>query len=322
MDRSDTNLAQAPPPAEAQPAQPCGFLVLDKPAGLTSHSCVARIRRAYGLRRVGHGGTLDPAVTGVLPIAIGAATRLLPYLPGDKAYRGVIQLGLTTSSDDLSGEELERRSLPALSRDQLELALAAFRGPIRQRPPRLSAVHVQGQRAYARARRGEAFELAERPVTIQRLELLDWDPLSGRLALAIDCSSGTYIRSLARDLGERLGCGGCLAELRRTAALGFDLSGAIPLERLEASPPPPLLDPLPALAALPRQQLRAEELVGWRCGRPLQATAVLGQGDRATETAVAVLDPSGQLAGIGLITAADEGGELRLQPKLVFQANG
>jgi hypothetical protein len=137
--------AKAPSAAEL-----CGFLVLDKPAGLTSHGCVAQVRRAYGLKRVGHGGTLDPAVTGVLPIALGGATRLLPYLTGDKRYRGVVRLGLRTSSDDLSGEELEERPVPPLLLEELETALAPFRGTIQQRPPNVSAVHVDGERAYLR----------------------------------------------------------------------------------------------------------------------------------------------------------------------------
>ncbi|MFM7269984.1 MAG: tRNA pseudouridine(55) synthase TruB, partial [Cyanobium sp.] len=178
----------------------CGFLVIDKPAGLTSHGCVAAARRAYGLRRVGHGGTLDPAVTGVLPLALGPATRLLPYLHGNKAYRGVVQLGLRSSSDDLEGEVLERCALPAIDSKAIEAALEQFRGLIQQIPPQVSAVHVGGERAYARARRGEVVELAARPVTIERLELLGWEPGSGRLELAVRCSAGTYIRSLARDL--------------------------------------------------------------------------------------------------------------------------
>ncbi len=202
--------------------QPCGFLVLDKPAGLTSHGCVARVRRAYGLRRVGHGGTLDPAVTGVLPLALGPATRLLPYLVGDKHYEGTIQLGLCTDTDDLSGTVLERHPLPPLPHDALERALAPFRGSILQVPPQVSAVHVQGERAYARARRGEALSLPPRAVTITQLELRRWEPATGRLQLEVQCSAGTYIRSLARDLGTALGCGGALAELRRTGALGFE----------------------------------------------------------------------------------------------------
>ena len=297
--------------------QPCGFLVLDKPAGLSSHGCVARVRRAYGLKRVGHGGTLDPAVTGVLPIALGPATRLLPYLSGDKTYRGVVQLGLITSSDDLEGEVLEQRSVPALQTSDLEAALAAFRGPIAQRPPAVSAVHVNGQRAYALARAGEAVELPPRPVTIHRLELLAWHPASGQLELQVHCSAGTYIRSLARDLGEALGCGGSLHSLRRTGALGFQLEQSVPLERLTADQPtaeplPPLIDPLQALAHLPQHQLSPEAMAGWRCGRPQSCPSAW-----PAETAVVVVTPDGNLAGMARVT--DPG---LLQPRLVLDAAG
>jgi tRNA pseudouridine55 synthase len=296
----------------AGPQGLCGFLLLDKPAGLTSHACVARVRRSYGLRRVGHGGTLDPAVTGLLPIALGPATRLLPYLDGGKSYRGVIRLGLTTSSDDLEGEILSQSPLPSLDRQAIEQALAAFRGDILQRPPQVSAVHVDGERAYVRARRGEAMELALRPVSIERLELLAWDRERAELELAIDCSAGTYIRSLARDLGEQLGCGGALAQLRRTAALGFELDGAVPLEHLELDPLPPLLDPLAALHHLGRHALSEAELIAWRCGRALSDSEA-----RPAEAAVAVVAPDGSLAGI----ARADGSGL-LQPRLVFAAAG
>ncbi len=292
---------------------PCGgFLVLDKPAGISSHDGVARVRRAYGIRRVGHGGTLDPAVTGVLPLALGPATRLLPYLPGDKAYRGEVQLGLRTRSDDLEGEVLDRSAVPPLELRDLEQALDAFRGAILQVPPQVSAVHVDGQRAYARVRAGEQLELAPRPVTIHALELLGWDPVSGRLSLQLRCSAGTYVRSLARDLGTALGCGAALASLRRTEALGFDLHQAVSLERLAAGPPPPLLDPLAVLGHLPRQQLEADQLVGWRCGRSLSRTV-----EQLPEGAVAVLTPDGSLAGIA---KADDSG--LLLPRLVFDAAG
>ncbi|MEB3350396.1 MAG: tRNA pseudouridine(55) synthase TruB [Cyanobacteriota bacterium] len=289
---------------------PCGFLVIDKPAGLTSHGCVARVRRAYGLRRVGHGGTLDPAVTGVLPIALGPATRLLPYLSGDKTYRGVIQLGLRTSSDDLEGVPLQRQPVPPLDPAALEAALAMFRGAIQQVPPQVSAVHVNGERAYVRARRGEASAIEARPVRIEQLDLLAWDPELGQLEVSVRCSAGTYIRALARDLGERLGCGGCLARLQRTAALGFALHQAIGLDALEG-PLPPLIDPLVPLAGLPQRLLGLQDHVGWRCGRPLEAAEPIAAG------VVAVLDPEGRLAGIAL--AGDDG---RLQPKLVFDAAG
>jgi tRNA pseudouridine55 synthase len=265
-------------------------LVIDKPAGPTSHGCVAAVRRAYGLKRVGHGGTLDPAVTGVLPIALGPATRLLPYLQGDKVYSAVVQLGVRTSSDDLEGEVLERRIPPPLDAAALEEALASFRGEIQQRPPAVSAVHVGGERAYARARRGEVVELAPRPVTIRSLCLLAWEPAEARVELEVRCSAGTYIRSLARDLGEHLGCGGALARLRRTATLGFDLSTAVDLERLASGPPPPLLDPLAALAHLERRQLLEEELPGWRCGRALPLRA--GDVDPVGNGPAAALSPA------------------------------
>jgi tRNA pseudouridine55 synthase len=310
----------APPGDLAASGGPCGFLVVDKPAGITSHGCVAAVRRAYGLRRVGHGGTLDPAVTGVLPIAIGPATRLLPYLAGAKAYLGVVQLGLRSSSDDLEGTVLERQPLPALGLSELEEALDRFRGPILQTPPQVSAVHVDGERAYARARRGEAVALQPRPVTIEQLRLIAWDPANGRLELEVRCSAGTYIRSLARDLGDGLGCGGVLACLRRTEALGFDLSAAIPLDRLAAHPAPPLVDPLLALGHLGQYRLSPAELLDWRCGRRLQAEPASGDipppgGDPVGP--VAVIAPDGHLAGI-----AQRGPEGELRPRLVFDAAG
>ena len=262
---------------------PCGFLVIDKPAGLTSHACVAHVRRAYGLRRVGHGGTLDPAVTGVLPIAVGPATRLLPYLAGAKAYRGIVQLGLRTDSDDLQGTVLAQQPVPPLDGPALEQALAPFRGAILQVPPQVSAVHVDGERAYARARRGEASVLEPRPVTIESLTLLGWDPGTGRLELEVRCSA---------------------------EALGFDLASAVPLESL--APPPPLLDPLQALGNLPRQQLEPAQLTPWRCGQSLASVEPHPQGQP-----LAMLDPDGNLAGIAL---ADGAGWLR--PRLVFDAAG
>jgi len=290
----------------------CGFLVLDKPAGLSSHGCVARVRRAYGLKRVGHGGTLDPAVTGVLPIALGPATRLLPYFSGDKTYRGVVQLGVRTDSDDLEGEVLDRQQPPQLSPSDLETALEPFRGLIQQRPPAISAVHVNGQRAYKLARAGESVELQARPVTLHRLELLHWDPELGRLELEVACSAGTYIRSLARDLGEALGCGGCLAQLQRTEALGFSLEQSVNWEQLDALPPPALVDPLKALSHLQQHQLTAEALAGWRFGR-LQACEPAWPID----SPVVVVGPDGNLAGMARVQASGQ-----LQPRLVLDAAG
>jgi len=291
----------------------CGFLVLDKPAGLSSHSCVSRVRRVYGLKRVGHGGTLDPAVTGVLPIALGAATRLLPYLEGDKTYRGVVQLGLTTSTDDLDGEVLTRQGLPTgLDQMHLEQALTAFRGSIEQVPPQVSAVHVNGQRAYQRVRRGETLTLAARRVQIDHLELLSWDPRHSQLELDLRCSAGTYIRALARDLGAALGCGGALVSLRRTEALGFKLEQAVRWEALESTAPPALLNPLEALQHLPQQQLSTAQLTDWRCGRQLPASRPWPDGQ-----SVVITGPQGDWAGIAVASGSEQ-----LQPKLVKDAAG
>jgi tRNA pseudouridine55 synthase len=290
----------------------CGFLALDKPAGLTSHGCVAKVRRAYGLKRVGHGGTLDPAVTGVLPIALGPATRLLPYLPGDKGYTATVQLGVRTSTDDLQGTVLSRHDCPVgLHASALEAALESFRGVIQQRPPSVSAVHVQGQRAYALARQGNPPVLPPRSVTVHELALVRWDPELGQLELEVLCSAGTYIRSLARDLGDILGCGAALACLRRTRALGFSLSQCVHLEALLEAPPEPL-DPLAVLTHLPRHPLDLADLAGWRCGRSQRS-----EEDWPPGAAVLMVDPDGQLAGLA---TAELGGVLH--PRLVMDARG
>ena len=293
---------------------PIGFAVIDKPAGLTSHACVARIRRLLGIRRVGHGGTLDPAVTGVLPIAVGQATRLLPYLPGEKTYRGVIQLGISTNTDDLQGEELSRQFVPDLSSETLDQALSRFRGAISQQPPQVSAVHVDGERAYARARRGEQMDLAARPVIIHQLNLRGWNAAQAQLSVDVHCSAGTYIRSLARDLGAALGCGGCLASLRRTQALGFHDHQAVSL------PDAPdvvgqgemnLLQPELALPHLPKRLLTASEQLDWSCGRRIT------HGISGTADAVVVLSEGGRMLGLGVPDAEDG-----LKPKVVFEARG
>jgi tRNA pseudouridine55 synthase len=264
------------------------------------------------LKRVGHGGTLDPAVTGVLPIALGPATRLLPYLQGEKGYQATIQLGVRTDTDDLQGTVLSDHPLPpSLDPAALEAALAPFRGAIQQRPPAYSAVHVQGRRAYALAREGQAVVLPARPVTLHQLDLIRWDPATGLLELEVLCSAGTYIRSLARDLGDLLGCGAALASLRRTRALGFSLADCVRLDAL-TSPPPTPLDPLTVLSHLPRQPLTPATLAGWRCGRSQEAAEAWPPG-----SAVLMVDPDGKLAG--LAEMADSGG---LRPRLVIDAAG
>jgi tRNA pseudouridine55 synthase len=214
-----------------------GFLNIDKPAGITSHDVVARIRRLAGRGvRVGHAGTLDPAATGVLPIALGSATRLIEYLAdARKAYRGLVRLGSTTTTDDGEGEPLEQHAVPSLDPDRIESILAPLRGPITQIPPRFSALRKQGRRLYELARQGEPVEPPPRQVTIYRLDLIAFHPPTD-LLIAVECSKGTYIRSLARDIGAALACGGHLAQLTRTSVGTFNIAEATPLTTLEIDP--------------------------------------------------------------------------------------
>lgn len=278
-----------------------GFVNLDKPSGWTSHDCVAKLRRLLRERRIGHGGTLDPAVTGVLPIAVGRATRLLPYLPSGKTYVGTIRFGLRTSTDDLSGDRLAEADSSHLSLEAIEAVLPQFLGQIQQQPPQVSAVQVQGQRLYQLARRGESpTELPWRTVEIHAIRILDWRPgPQADLALEIQCGAGTYIRSLARDLGEVLGVGGTLAELRRTASSGFDLRESTPLTELLNGAPVPLLALDSPLQHLAKIRLATEESSRWCQG---QAIAVAE--DSAPDSAPArVYDPQEQFLGIGAIAA-------------------
>jgi tRNA pseudouridine55 synthase len=226
-----------------------GFLVIDKPEGLTSHDVVQRVRRWAKQQRVGHLGTLDPLATGVLPIALGEATKLSQLLThGDKGYRGKIRLGIETTTYDREGEIVEERGEPWPSREQLEKALDAFRGEIEQVPPPFSAVKRAGQAAYRRARRGEEVELEPRRVTIRRIELTAYEPPLA--SLEVDCSSGTYLRSIAHDLGRQLGSLGTLWELVRTRSGPFDLEAAIPLGALDELGPQRVI-PMAAATGLP-----------------------------------------------------------------------
>lgn len=209
-----------------------GFLNIDKPAGLTSHDVVNRIRRITGTRRVGHAGTLDPLATGVLVVGVGRATRLLEYVVGQtKEYHAAIHFGVTTTTYDAEGETVAERPV-AFARGALESALEQFRGEIFQVPPMYSAIKKDGTKLYVLARQGKEVERAPRPVTLYELELSHWEPPVA--SLRVVCSSGTYIRSLAHDLGERLGCGAYLSALRRTAVGRFSLASAISLEALTA----------------------------------------------------------------------------------------
>lgn len=208
-----------------------GFLNIDKPAGMTSHDVVAKLRRLAQQRRVGHGGTLDPAATGVLPVALGEATRLVDYfVEGRKAYRAVIRLGVTTTTDDAEGAIVGERPIPLLKIDDLHTFVQPFIGAIQQVPPMYSAIQIGGQRMYDLARKGQVIDLPPRTVEIDRIEVCGWQ--SPDVTLEIVCGKGTYIRALARDLGAAIGCGAHLVELRRTQVGSLRIEQAVPLATL------------------------------------------------------------------------------------------
>jgi tRNA pseudouridine55 synthase len=212
---------------------PDGLVVVDKPADWTSHDVVARLRRLAGTRRVGHAGTLDPMATGVLVIGIGQATRLLGHIAGhDKAYDAVIRLGVSTTTDDAEGDEVERRDPSGVTGDAIATAMARLTGDVQQVPSSVSAVKVDGVRAYKRVRDGETVELKPRAVTVARFDLLERTGTD--LSVAVECSTGTYVRALARDLGELLGVGAHLTRLRRTRVGRFGIEAARTLAELEA----------------------------------------------------------------------------------------
>jgi tRNA pseudouridine55 synthase len=215
-----------------------GILIVDKPVGPTSHDIVGLVRRLAATKRVGHGGTLDPFASGVLPVFLGRGTRVVEFHLADrKRYRATVCFGASSSTDDLEGE-LTIATGPAPSREAVEGALPGLTGPISQRPPAYSAIKVGGRRAYALARAGETVTLAERQVTIHELTLTSWDatdPDRPIAVLDVACSAGTYIRALARDLGERVGSAAYLGALRRTAAGPFPETEAIPLDTVRAA---------------------------------------------------------------------------------------
>lgn len=227
---------------------PEGVLVVDKPAGMTSHDVVDEVRRRLSTRKVGHAGTLDPDATGLLVLGLGRATRLLSYAQQTpKRYRAVARFGATTTTQDASGEIIAQRPAP-IDAATVKAALPAFTGAISQIPPMVSAVKVGGERLYAKARRGEQVERTARAVTVYDFGLVDFTPGDKPLAtLDVSCSAGTYVRTLVHDLGEKLGCGAHLASLRRTETAGFTQEDAVALQTVGPEHLRPLLDAVRAL---------------------------------------------------------------------------
>ncbi|HEU0256597.1 MAG TPA: tRNA pseudouridine(55) synthase TruB [Microbacteriaceae bacterium] len=297
----------------AEPGSVRGLLIVDKPAGPTSHGVVARIRRLAGTRKVGHAGTLDPMATGLLIVGLGPATRLLTFLVGlGKVYRATLRLGWETVTDDAEGQACgppaDAARLAGLSDDEIRAALRAFVGTIRQVPSSVSAVKVAGRRAYDVVRAGGVVELPARTVTIERLdvETIRRPAGAGGAAPAVDvtlevaCSSGTYIRALARDAGRALGVGGHLTALRRSVVGPFGLGEAVGLTRLEADGVAPhLVCPAAAAARLfPTRLLDASQARDLGHGKRLSAAAVAGGGDADAAGRFAAIAPDGRLVGI------------------------
>jgi tRNA pseudouridine55 synthase len=275
-----------------------GWIVIDKPAGWTSHDVVARVRRIVDERRVGHAGTLDPAATGVLPVAVGLATRTVEYLSNaDKSYRGWIRFGVTTDSADNDGKVTSVTDASALTRDQIEPLLDEFRGEIAQRPPMHSAIKVEGTRLYHLARKGAEVEVEPRSVTIHELRLVAWEPPV--LCVDVTCSKGTYVRSLARDIGERAGPGALLDRLVRTRSGPFGLDDALTLEQLEQELdsggwPAVAFSPDYVLGDLPTLVLGDDEALAWSQGKPVPIS-----GSGQVTSPVRAYNAAGAWLGIG-----------------------
>ncbi|MDP3911595.1 MAG: tRNA pseudouridine(55) synthase TruB [Gemmatimonadales bacterium] len=276
------------------------MVLVAKPAGPTSHDVVDIVRRALGVRRVGHLGTLDPFAAGLLVLVVGRATRLATFAAGwSKAYDGVIRLGVTTDTDDGTGRVLNAVPDP-VEEAQVARVMASFRGTYEQRPPAYSAVKIAGERAYARARRGEMVEPAPRRVDIRSLEMTGFAAPDVRFAAVV--SGGTYLRSLARDIGEALGCGAHLAALRRTAVGELQLGDAVAPEAVTAAH---VRGPAILVRGLERREVSADERAAVVHGRPISADPVSD-----TRYPVAVF------AGAELVAVADREGD-RLKPRVV-----
>ena len=239
-----------------------GIVIVDKPQGWTSQDVTARLRRVFNTRRIGHGGTLDPMATGVLPVFVGRATRGVEFFEhAEKTYETVLRLGITTDTEDITGTVLSERDA-FVTGEMLEAVLPRFRGEILQVPPMYSALKVNGQKLYDLARKGKEVERQPRPITIHELTLLGMD--AEGIRLRVRCSKGTYIRTLCKDIGEALGCGGCMAALRRVQAGEYTSAEAVPLQTLlETEDPEQFLRPVdsmfrnyPAVTLTPKQETR------------------------------------------------------------------
>ena len=304
-----------------------GLVVVDKPAGLTSHDVVARLRRIYGLRRVGHAGTLDPDATSVLLVGLGRTTRLLRFLTETgKVYRGEVSFGVATDTLDAAGTETARQPMPALTAGALEAVLPRFLGTIAQIPPMVSAVKVEGRRLHERARAGEVVERAPRTVRIDRIEVERFAPGEFPLAqLVVECGSGTYIRSLAADLGEALGGCAHLAWLRRLRVGPFPVEEARTLDEIAESPEKVVLPMVEAVRHLTRIDVDGETARAVAHGAVFPVTALPGPDPDDGPGAGAEPGASGPLAVVGpdgRLLALYEKGRAAARPLVVLTGGG
>ena len=299
-----------------------GFISINKERGCTSHDCVKQIRKLLGTKKVGHTGTLDPEVTGTLPIAIGNATRFIQYLPQGKTYIGQIQLGVRTKTDDMQGEILNKKEWPILSTNQLDNYLNNFRGIIQQVPPKVSSIHVNGERAYKKVLKNEEFELHPREVEIEELVLKEWDQANGILEIKVSCTSGTYIRSIARDLGQVLDSEGCLLNLKRISACGFHEKNSIKISDLGdliEKNAPFIIPTISALDHISTLVLtNQEEIHFWKTGRIIKFNAnnFVKSSSFDYKKPIKIIDHKKLLLGIGFINED----KTALHPKLVLNA--
>jgi len=312
LNETDAEKSQRPPQRKREKRDVNGWLVLDKPVGMTSTHAVSVVKRAFQAKRAGHAGTLDPLASGLLPIALGEATKTVPFvMDGRKIYRFTVRWGEERDTDDAEGRVVAS-SAERPGAEAIRALLPRFTGLIEQVPPRFSAVKVEGERAYDLARDGEVVELAPRPVDIHRLELIE-SPDGDHSVLAAECGKGTYVRALARDLGRALGCFGHVAALRRTAVGPFDEGVAVSLDALppggmEPSAPPPLLPVAAALAALPALRVSSAD-----AGRLARGQAVLLRGRDAP-----VMEGWVSVSAQGSLIALAEVEKGELRPRRIF----
>lgn len=288
-----------------------GFIVIDKPAGITSHDVVSRVRRILGTKKVGHTGTLDPFATGVLPVAVNDGTKCIPFLDeGSKTYEALLRLGVTTATLDMTGAVLTESDPSGITRECFISSLSEFTGPISQIPPMYSAIKQGGQPLYKLARQGVEVERTARDVEILSLELLSFD--MPHAAIRVTCSRGTYVRSLADDIGRRLGCGAALQELRRTASGPFRIEETVTLSELEnvadeGGIEALCLSPLAALGHLPEIELTANGLDGLRFGRvPTWNDTLLETPLSCSDEVMVRLTGGGKLAAVARLVPGGE----------------